>query len=123
MSLLPQDPEGLSPIHLALVTVVSLVIGALAVGAAALLTPRALLRAEPRGDPRTPVAAVARSSIRGRARGLEQRREARQRLDTYGWVDREAGVARIPIERAMELVARGVRPPEAGAPPAREGAP
>lgn len=24
-------------------------------------------------------------------------------LDTYGWVDREGGVVRIPIERAMEL--------------------
>lgn len=26
-------------------------------------------------------------------------------LTTYGWVDREAGVVRIPIERAMEIVA------------------
>ncbi len=25
-------------------------------------------------------------------------------LRTYGWIDREAGVVRIPIERAMELV-------------------
>jgi len=27
-------------------------------------------------------------------------------LSAYGWVDREAGRARIPIERAMELLAR-----------------
>jgi hypothetical protein len=27
-------------------------------------------------------------------------------LSTYGWVDRKAGVVRIPIERAMEIVAR-----------------
>jgi hypothetical protein len=27
-------------------------------------------------------------------------------LSTYGWVDRQAGVVRIPIERAMEIVAR-----------------
>jgi hypothetical protein len=27
------------------------------------------------------------------------------RLHSYGWVDRRAGVARIPIDRAMELVA------------------
>ncbi|MBN1991112.1 MAG: hypothetical protein JW953_00295 [Anaerolineae bacterium] len=26
------------------------------------------------------------------------------RLSTYGWVDRQAGVVHIPIERAMELV-------------------
>jgi hypothetical protein len=25
-------------------------------------------------------------------------------LDSYGWVDRNAGVVRIPIERAMTLV-------------------
>jgi hypothetical protein len=28
------------------------------------------------------------------------------RLHGYGWVDRRAGVVRIPIERAMELVAQ-----------------
>lgn len=28
-------------------------------------------------------------------------------LDGYGWLDREAGVARIPIERAMDLIAAG----------------
>jgi hypothetical protein len=39
---------------------------------------------------------------------------ARNRLTTYGWVDRQAGVAHIPIKRAMELLlARGL--PEAGA--------
>jgi hypothetical protein len=26
-------------------------------------------------------------------------------LESYGWVDREAGIARIPISRAMELLA------------------
>lgn len=32
-------------------------------------------------------------------------------LTTYGWVDREAGIVRIPIERAMELlVERGLPP-------------
>lgn len=31
--------------------------------------------------------------------------EARQ-LGSYGWVDREAGVARIPIDRAIDIVAR-----------------
>jgi hypothetical protein len=29
--------------------------------------------------------------------------EARQ-LDTYAWVDKESGIVRMPIERAMELV-------------------
>jgi hypothetical protein len=35
-------------------------------------------------------------------------------LKSYGWIDRPAGVVRIPIERAMELIAqRGL--PEVGA--------
>lgn len=38
---------------------------------------------------------------------LRQREE--ERLNTYGWIDREAGVVRIPIEQAMELLLkRGV---------------
>ena len=32
--------------------------------------------------------------------------EARQRLGSAGWVDREHGVVRVPIEQAMEIVAR-----------------
>jgi hypothetical protein len=32
----------------------------------------------------------------------KQDRLVRERLQSYGWVDREAGVVRIPIERAME---------------------
>jgi hypothetical protein len=49
-----------------------------------------------------------------------ERAKARQleRLGSFGWVDRKAGVAHIPIEEAMKLVAAGVRPgPAAGAPP------
>jgi hypothetical protein len=44
-----------------------------------------------------------------------------QELTSYGWVDEKAGVVRIPIERAMQLVAdRGLSTtPKAGtAPPA-----
>ena len=42
------------------------------------------------------------------------RRDAQTRLGTYGWVDRRAGIAHIPINRAMELlVKRGL--PEVGA--------
>jgi hypothetical protein len=29
-----------------------------------------------------------------------------ERLSTYGWVDRSAGIVRVPIERAIEIVAR-----------------
>lgn len=35
-------------------------------------------------------------------------------LEGYGWIDRDAGIARVPIDRAMDLVAagRGRRLPE-----------
>jgi hypothetical protein len=33
-------------------------------------------------------------------------------LTSYGWIDREAGIARIPIERAMEIVAANGLPNE-----------
>ncbi len=33
--------------------------------------------------------------------------EKRRLLDGYAWVDREHGIARIPIERAMALIASG----------------
>jgi hypothetical protein len=34
-------------------------------------------------------------------------REALQRLNSYGWVDRSAGIAHIPIEQAMRLLVEG----------------
>lgn len=41
-------------------------------------------------------------------------------LESYGWVDRDAGIARIPIERAIDLVARraAAGPDTADSPPA-----
>ena len=40
----------------------------------------------------------------GTLRELRAREEAL--LTEYAWVDRDAGVARVPIERAMEILAR-----------------
>ncbi|HUG92623.1 MAG TPA: hypothetical protein VML55_17415 [Planctomycetaceae bacterium] len=39
-----------------------------------------------------------------RVQRLELERRLDERLSTYGWIDRERGVARIPVERAIELV-------------------
>ena len=36
---------------------------------------------------------------------LEHRRREAELLETYGWVDPQAGIVRIPIDRAIELVA------------------
>lgn len=44
------------------------------------------------------VAAAERMTIRNQVRG-----EQKQLVTSYEWVDREKGVIRIPVERAMEL--------------------
>jgi hypothetical protein len=45
-----------------------------------------------------------------------------QTLDTYGWVDQKTGVVRIPIDRAMQLIAQRGLPttPKAGTIPPSE---
>jgi hypothetical protein len=45
------------------------------------------------------------------------------RLSSYGWVDREAGVVRVPIDRAMEALARRGLPARPPGPPAPVAAP
>jgi len=46
-------------------------------------------------------------------RGTRDRAQRLEKLASYGWIDREAGVVHMPIERAMELVTKGVRPAQA----------
>ncbi len=33
----------------------------------------------------------------------EHRRQEQKTLDSYGWIDRQAGIVRVPISRAIEL--------------------
>lgn len=47
--------------------------------------------------------------IRSGGRAIELKASQKQRLSSYGWVDRKAGVAHIPIERAMEIRAQEAR--------------
>lgn len=49
-------------------------------------------------------------------RGTRDRAAREERLRSYGWVDQRRGVVHLPIDRAMELVAQGVRPSPAPAP-------
>jgi len=47
------------------------------------------------------------------------RLQEEQKLHSYGWVDQNAGIVRIPIDRAMELIAQRGLPttPQAGTVP------
>jgi hypothetical protein len=49
------------------------------------------------------------------------RAQEEQVLNSYGWVDRQNGAARIPIARAMELVVQKGLPVRASVPPGAEG--
>ena len=53
-------------------------------------------------------------------RGKKDQEARRSRLGSYGWIDRKNGIVRMPIDRAMELSAEGVRP-RAGGPGAGAG--
>jgi hypothetical protein len=50
------------------------------------------------------IAHVQQTPILGKGEGQEMRAAQRAALSRYGWIDRDAGVAAIPIERAMDLV-------------------
>jgi hypothetical protein len=50
------------------------------------------------------------------------KQEELERLNTYGWMDREHKIAHIPIERAMDLLARDGLPARGGSGPASPAA-
>src|SRR4051812_17343113 len=52
----------------------------------------------------TSIQTVEQTLIRRDAEGLRRNAEARHRLDEYEWIDRDRGIVRIPIRRAMEMV-------------------
>ena len=58
---------------------------------------------------------VEQTLIGDTQRGLDVRGQQRRNIERWAWTDRDAGLARIPIETAMDLVARGAAP-DAGAP-------
>jgi hypothetical protein len=49
------------------------------------------------------------SLIEFRDHGAELAARKRAQLDGYGWVDREQGIVRIPVEKAMEILAGEAR--------------
>ena len=56
-----------------------------------------------------PPGTVEHSLIETSSRGLDQIAVQRQVLDHYGWVDRARGIARLPIDRAMDLMVEDAR--------------
>jgi hypothetical protein len=79
--------------------------GAILLAQAGALQPSAAGSHGPRRAPRA-ISEVEQTPIWDTRVGLDLREKQRRELDGWGWVDREAGIAKIPIDRAMDIVAR-----------------
>lgn len=76
-------------------------------------------RGAPKAAPTT-IGILEQSLIRDTERGVALQRQQARELEQWGWVDRDAGIARIPIESAIDLIAdapppadRAIEPKEA----------
>jgi hypothetical protein len=107
-----QAPDLLDRRKLARVTAGSLVVFALATAGAWYLL-EASRRSPALVAASAPVGTVETALFSTAERGLTLHAQQREALEHYGWVDRDAGIARIPIERAMDLL---IEQAEGGAP-------
>jgi hypothetical protein len=82
------------------------VAGALLVASTGALQPDfAGARGRPRSVPRV-LSRIEQTPIESARPGIDLRDAQRRDLESWGWVDRRAGIAKIPIDRAMDIVAR-----------------
>ncbi|HEX4338553.1 MAG TPA: hypothetical protein VH062_21760 [Polyangiaceae bacterium] len=101
----PQEPE-----HVRGALVAWVIAGAVAMTLFCVFVARAVLHVDlplvPATTPRYPagetVGGIEQLPLDGPARGALRSRKSRDALHAYGWADREHGIARIPIERAMQ---------------------
>ena len=113
----PAEEDVVSSAKIVWVGLIALVvffIGSVLAGMQMLSTRR---EANPEGPAPMPAAAgqakigIVEQRLFGYAnQGIVWREQAERRLRSTGWVDRERGVVHIPIDRAMNMVERGVRP-------------
>jgi hypothetical protein len=108
-----QNPDVVDRRKITAVTVVSLAVIVVAVMVSwALLERWRTTPATPPPPPRPPPATIAmleQSLILDTRRGQVMREEQRAALQRFGWADRDAGVATIPIEIAIDMYIQ--RPP------------
>jgi hypothetical protein len=105
----PQEPDIVPGRKIAVVgagTVIATIIGVLVaygIGSCR-LRGLGLELTEAREPVRDEVNAIERSVFVGEAQGLEDHRRVEAVLGSYGWVDRQQQIVRIPIERAYAIV-------------------
>ncbi len=69
--------------------------------------------AAPSVAPRT-IASIEQTQVGATAAGEDLRARQKRELEGFRWVDRDAGVAAIPIERAMAIVAADAADKDSG---------
>jgi hypothetical protein len=114
---LHQEEDNLPRWKVLVALLTTAVIGAIFIAAAVSLNAARIADLRPSGffperwlGPRRPVGRV-RQDVFGELRREPTLAERKEReLGSYGWVDRDRGVVRIPIDRAMDLVEQGRRP-------------
>lgn len=84
------------------------VVAIFAIGAASWLLGSATPRPAPAVAPRT-IGSIEQTQITRTAVGLEAFDAQRAALESWQWIDRDAGIGAIPIERAMQLVGEEAR--------------
>lgn len=119
-----QEPDRIERRSIVTVAVTSMVIGAIALVVAEVLLERwgeAPKHPPPLAAPRT-IGTLEQSLILDTQRGVELRRQQRTSLHRWEWTDRDAGIARIPIDEAIELIASTPPPPDRPLEPESRGA-
>jgi len=111
-----QEEDVVASRSLVRIGAVSVVVGAIGVLAAGgilamregELKPSSAGPIRPRPGPRE-ISQVEQTPIWDTRVAKDLRDEQRRELAAWGWADRDAGIARIPIERAMDMVVKESR--------------
>jgi hypothetical protein len=108
------EPEDAMPSIVVITGATLAGILALGIGVAALLHSRELHRSAGRPPPADTLFQHGPDDRNSIAEARDQvDRTVGDHLEGYAWIDRRAGIARIPIERAMDLICREQKTPAA----------
>jgi hypothetical protein len=109
-----QEEDVVAARQVAITGIVAAVIGTLGVFFAGLLLTSATGALRPdvagktgRRAPGRTLSRVEQTPVEVRRTGIDLRDRQQRELDSWGWVDRDAGIAKIPIERAIDLLVDG----------------
>lgn len=90
-----------------LLVLLAVLISAAAVGGSVLIAGRPARTSAVPPPPPAATTMPEQSLIEATERGVRMREAQRAALEEYRWVDRDAGLVSIPVERAIDLAAEG----------------